>query len=423
MSYPIPAFKITLDDQDITAKFASRLVSLSLSECRGEESDQLDITLTDADGQLAIPRRGARINVQIGWADSGLVDKGLFTVDEVEHSGAPDLLTLRARTASLIDTFRQVNEYSFSNTTVGGIIEAIAFRQQLQAGVSEALRNIEVKHMDQTRESDAAFLRRLGKKYDAAATVKNDTLIFMPAGRSKTPSGRDLPAIQITRRLGDSHRFHTAERDSYTGVRAFWHDVNHGGLRRSVVAGVPGNTKRLRTTYTSEADARTVAVAEWQRIQRGQATFEMSLALGNPGLIPQSPVNVSGFKAEIDGMDWIAAKVSHSISDGGFTSRIELETRTEEVEVEREDEVDRDPGITGVIAKWRDLVTKKSGQELEPSTGTRKNRKAIAGAAANPKTLPHLYANRQTAQHAARSKWATITERRNVIKDNSDMPV
>jgi phage protein D len=165
--------------------------------------------------------------------------------------------------------------------------------------------------------------------------------------------------------------------------------------------------------------ARTVAVAEWQRIQRGQATFEMSLALGNPGLIPQSPVNVSGFKAEIDGMDWIAAKVSHNMSDGGFTSRIELETRTEEVEVEHEDEVDRDPGITGVIAKWRDIVTKKNGQELEPTTGARKHKKPLAGANTNPKTLERLYANRQSAQRAADREWAKILERRQIISENN----
>jgi hypothetical protein len=104
-------------------------------------------------------------------------------------------------------------------------------------------------------------------------------------------------------------------------------------------------------------------------------------------------------------MDWIAAKVLHNMSDGGFTSRIELETRTEEVEVEREDEVDRDPGITGVIAKWRDIVTKKNGQELELSTGARKHKKPLAGADANPKILPRIYANRQTAQHAAKGEW------------------
>jgi len=285
MGYPIPAFKITLDGRDLTAKFASRLVSLNLTECRSDNADELTITLSDTDGQLAVPSKGARINVQIGWQDSGLVDKGVFTVDEIEHSGAPDVLTLRARTASLIDTFRQPMERSFHDTTLGAVIEVIAFQQELKAGIADALRNVPVKHLDQTRESDAAFLRRLGKKYDAAATVKNDTLLFMPAGRSKTASGRDLPVIRITRNLGDRHRYHSAERDSYSGVRVFWHD-DRQSMRRSVVAGVPGNSKRLRTTYASEADARVAAIAEWQRIQRGAATLELSLAIGDPVIPP-----------------------------------------------------------------------------------------------------------------------------------------
>ncbi|SFD28287.1 phage late control D family protein [Collimonas sp. OK412] len=406
MEYPIPAFKITLDGQDITGKFAPRLVSLDLTECRSDSADELSITLSDTDGQLAIPGKGARINVQIGWQESGLVDKGVFTVDEIEHSGAPDVLTLRARTASLIDTFRQPQERSFHDTTLGTVIEVIAFQQELKAGIAEALRGVKIAHLDQTRESDAAFLRRLGKKYDAAATVKNDTLLFMPAGRSKTASGRDLPVIRITRNLGDRHRYHSAERDSYSGVRVFWHDDRHG-QRRSVVAGLPGNSKRLRTTYANEADARTAAVAEWQRIQRGAATLELSLAIGDPALMPQSPVAVVGFKTEIDHQDWLTAKVRHSISDAGFTSSIELETRTEEAEVEREDEVDLDPGVTGVITKWRDKVAKKQGEQL-------------AGSRSNPKSLAHIYASKQTAVRAAKLEWEKIQERRQIIAENSE---
>ena len=406
MDYPIPAFKITLDGRDITAKFAPRLVNLNLTECRSDNADELTITLSDTDGQLAVPSKGARINVQIGWQESGLVDKGVFTVDEVEHSGAPDVLTLRARTASLIDTFRQPVERSFHDTTLGAVIEVIAFQQELKAGIADALRNVPIKHLDQTRESDAAFLRRLGKKYDAAATVKNDTLLFMPAGRSKTASGRDLPVIQITRNLGDRHRYHSAERDSYSGVRVFWHDDRHS-LRRSVVAGVPGNSKRLRTTYASEADARAAAVAEWQRIQRGAATLELSLAIGDPALMPQSPVAVVGFKNEIDHQDWLTAKVTHSISDAGFTSGIELETRTEEAEAEREDQVDPDPDITGVITKWRDKVSRKQGEQL-------------AGSRSNPKALTHIYSSKQTAARAAKLEWANIQERRQIIAENSE---
>ncbi|WP_442783280.1 contractile injection system protein, VgrG/Pvc8 family [Collimonas fungivorans] len=406
MAYPIPAYKITLDNQDITGKFATRLVNLTLTECRGGDADELSITLSDADGQLAIPSKGARINVQFGWSDSGIVDKGVFTVDEIEHSGAPDVLTLRARTASLIDTFRQAQERSFHDTTLGAVIEVIAFQHDLIAGIADALRNVPVKHLDQTRESDAAFLRRLGKKYDAVATVKNDTLIFMPAGRGKTKSGKNLPKITITRDQGDGHRFHSAERDSYSGVRVFWHDDKHG-LRRSVVAGAPGNSKRLRTTYASEADARTAAVAEWQRIQRGLATFELSLALGNPALTPESPVGVLGFKDTIDSMDWVASKVTHNLTNTGYGARIEMETRTEEAEVEREDQVDPDPGITGVTASWRDKVSKKQGEQL-------------AGSRARPKALPHIYTSKQSAARSAKLEWAKIQERRAIIAENGD---
>ena len=329
MSDHTPDFLVTLDGRDLTAIIRPRLISLTLTECRDESADQLDIALDDTDGQLAVPSKGAKIHLHIGWEHSGLVDKGTFTVDEVEHSGAPDTITLRARTANLIDTFRQIEEHSFHDTTLGAIIEVIAFRQQLTAGIAEALRNVNIKHIDQTRESDAAFLRRLGKRYDAVATVKNDTLIFLPASFSQTVSGKPLPTIHITRQSGDGHHYHSAERDSYTGVRVFWQDDKQG-LRQSVIAGTAENAKRLRTTYASDTDARTAAVAEWLRIQRGLATFELNLAVGNPALMPQSPIIVSGFKAAIDRVDWLTEKVTHSIGSGGFTTCIALETKTED---------------------------------------------------------------------------------------------
>ncbi|KAF3999208.1 contractile injection system protein, VgrG/Pvc8 family [Glaciimonas immobilis] len=406
MNDRIPDFRVTLDDRDLTAILRPRLISLTLTECRNESADQLDLALDDTDGLLAIPSKGATIHLYIGWKHLGLVDKGSFTVDEVEHSGAPDTITLRARTANLIDTFRQVEEHSFHNTTLGAIIEMIAFRQQLTAGIADGLRDVAVKHIDQTRESDAAFLRRLGKKYDAVATVKNDTLIFTPASRSQTVSGKQLPTIIITRQAGDGHRYHSAERDSYTGVRVFWHDDKHG-LRRSVVAGAPGSAKRLRTTYATEADARTAAVAEWARIQRGLATFELTLSVGNPLLMPQSPVIVSGFKAVIDSVEWLTAKVTHSIGAGGFTTGIEMETKTEEAEVEREQQTDPDPGITGVTAHWHDKVSHQRGEEL-------------AGTRAKTKALDHRYASKQTASRAVKLAWANIEERRTIIAENGD---
>ncbi|MEB0137981.1 MULTISPECIES: contractile injection system protein, VgrG/Pvc8 family [unclassified Undibacterium] len=418
MSHPQAAFKITLDEQDLTARIAPRLLSLTLSEASGDDSDQLDLQLDDADGQLALPPRGATIRLQIGWAESGqsgqsggaygLIDKGSFTVDEIEHSGAPDTLTLRARTANLIDQFRLAQDNSFHATTLGSIIELIAFRNELAAGIAESLRDILVAHVDQTRESDAAFLRRLGKQYDAVATVKNHTLLFLPINQSRALSGKELAVIRLNRHSGDSHRYHSAEREHYSGVRAFWYDSQEA-MRRSVVAGAPGNSKRLRSTYATPAEARQAAQAEWQRQQRGLATLELTLALGNPALMPQSPVIVNGYKDEIDQTAWLAVKVSHQLSAAGFTTRLELATLTAPADTEGEGDdqadTDPDPDITGVAAKWHDSISKNQGR-------------AIAGAGAKLKTLTYSYASKQSAQRAANLEWAKIRERREMLLEN-----
>src|SRR5689334_4403853 len=95
--YPQPSYRIQLGDRDITPTVDARLISLSLTECRGGEADQLDLCLDDSDGALAIPAKGATLTLAIGWVGGGLVDKGSFIVDEAEHSGAPDQVTIRAR--------------------------------------------------------------------------------------------------------------------------------------------------------------------------------------------------------------------------------------------------------------------------------------------------------------------------------------
>jgi len=405
MTTTAPAFRVVIEEKDITTPVSARLCSITLRECRGDEADQLDIELDDSDGKLKLPPMGAKISFALGWLGKPLVDKGAFVVSEVEHSGTPDKVTIRARSASMIDAFRQQRDRSFHETTLGAVIDAIAAGNGLASGIYKNLRAIEIKHLDQTHESDSALLRRLGKKYDAVATVKNDVLLFIPVNESRTASGKPLPVVKVVRALGDQHRYHTSESDAYSGVRAFWMDEKYG-RRRSVVAGQAGNSKRLRTTFANEQDARVAAVAEWQRIERGLATFEMQLALGDPSIMPQSPVTLSGFKPEIDATEWLSKTVSHSITASGFTSRIEFETKTEPAESERELDHDPEEGITGVRANWKDKARAKTGSQL-------------AGKSENVKTLKHTYATKQSAKRAAALEWAKIREVREIIAENN----
>ncbi len=325
MSHRIPAFRVTLDGQDLTRRIAPRLLDLTLTEQRASEADQLDLRLHDHDGRLALPRRGAELTVALGWQDGGVVDKGVYRVDEVEHSGAPDTVTLRARSADLTAALRARRDRSWDDTTLGEVVRTLAGNHGLTPRIAPALDRVAVPHLDQTGESDAALLSRLGKQHDAVATIKAGRLLFLPIGRGETAAGEPLPAATLTRRDGDSHRYHVADREAYSGVRAYWHDRD-GANRRSVLVGASGNAKRLRETFASEQAAREAAEAEWQRLQRGVGSLSLTLAWGRPDLYPEQPCRVRGFKAEIDATDWLIVKVTHSLGGAGFTTAVEMET-------------------------------------------------------------------------------------------------
>jgi phage protein D len=328
MKQPTPEYHITLDGRDLTRKIAPRLVSLSLSESRSDEADTLDITLDDSDNKLAIPKRGAVLRVAFGWSDTGVVDKGSYTVNEVEHAGAPDVLTIRARSASMTNAMGERIERSWHGETLGAIVRKIAGKHSLKPAIGDALSKLVISHIDQTHESDMSFLTRLAKRYDAVMNVKDANLLFMPIGRGTTASGKKLDSIELTRAEGDSHRYHVSERENYAGVRAFYHATGRA-KRKSVVVGGGNNhsLKVLPETYATEADAQAAAMAELSRTQRSQATMDYTLALGRPDLYPELPVYLSGFKPDIDDESWLAKRVRHTIADGGYTTALELEMR------------------------------------------------------------------------------------------------
>ena len=104
------------DKKDISQLVSTRLMGLTLTDSRGFEADQLDIQLNDADGMLSLPPRGAILSLGLGWKNEPLTYKGEYTVDEVEHSGAPDSLTIRARSADLRGALTNQQERSFHRT-------------------------------------------------------------------------------------------------------------------------------------------------------------------------------------------------------------------------------------------------------------------------------------------------------------------
>lgn len=336
-----PSYRITLNGRDLTPTLDSRLQSLTLTDNRMGEVDQLDLVLDDTDGGLELPRRGVEIQVFLGWEDEGLVDKGRFIVDEVEHSGPPDLLSIRARSADLRKSLTIRHERSWHRTTVGAIITKLARENELKPLVAASLAKKPVPHMDQTSESDLSFLTRLGRQFDALATVKNGALLFLPLGASLSASGSPLPVAHIERADGDRHRFCVADGWSYKAVVATWQDskgakkgevlveLGKNGYRELGKGAKPDSqsTKVLRHQYATKANAVRAAKSELARIQRSAATFHINLAQGQGELTTEQPATLTGWKPGIDGASWLISKVTHQLDDNGYTSQLEMELR------------------------------------------------------------------------------------------------
>ncbi len=192
-----PAFSIVIEGKDVTTVLDTRLMSLTLTDNRGFEADQLDLELDDADGLIALPRRGAVIQLALGWKGQPLFPKGAFTVDEIEHSGAPDRLTIRARSADFRETLNTRREKSWHQTTVGEVVKEIAARHNLKVALGKDLTDKALDHMDQTNESDASFLMKLARQYGAIASVKDGNLLFIRQGQGRTASSCRLSPSRV----------------------------------------------------------------------------------------------------------------------------------------------------------------------------------------------------------------------------------
>lgn len=328
---PVPAWQVTLDGQDLTEAMRPRLSALTLTEKRGEEADSVEITLNDHDGAMAIPSSEATLSVAIGWAKgtgvtAGLVDKGSYVMDEPSWSGPPDMLALIGRAADLTAGLRKRRDESWIDQPLSAIVSKVAQRNGLTPRTHALFAQIRVPAMQQNAKSDIAFIRELGRRYDAVATIKAGTLIFAPIGIGSTAGGTPLPGLTITKAMVTGQYGWTRKRrDEHDGVEAQWQD-KRGAKKQLVTVGGTENARRLKRTYANESDARAAAEAAKRRDARNAAEFSLTLAYGDASLTPERPVALSGFKSEIDAGSWQIAEVIHRVDgSGGFVTELKLD--------------------------------------------------------------------------------------------------
>lgn len=362
-----PVAKLSINGKPFNTDALSRIISISLTDKSGFEADELTVSLSDHDGALALPPKSAEITIALGYIETGIVDKGSYKITEVSWSGAPDTLHITAQSADTSDRFSEAKEKSWHKTSLKEIIESIAAANGYTPIIGKAYQDEKIDHIDQSNESDAAFLSRLAERYDAIATVKHGRLLFVSSGEATTASGQPLPTIRITRNSGDQYTFRYSNTESYNAVRAYYidkqtgkkHEVvitedNYDPVKKTVTTTKQYKTKRkdgkthktttkevteikqadttgkkiktLRHTYQSPKTAATGARAAYKKLKRGAMEFDISLAVGRPDVAPESPVTLQGFKPEIDAEKWVGKETVHTLDSNGLTTAVKLQS-------------------------------------------------------------------------------------------------
>lgn len=329
-----PAIMLSLDDgSDLTDKVNPRLIALTLTEKRSEAADRLELTLHNHDRAIEPPSVGALLTLSIGWASGtdvavGMVTKGAFKVDEVERGGPPDIITVRARSADLASDYKRRRTAIWKETTLGAILSAIAARNGLTPRIHGDLAGRAVTVIEQANKSDMAFVRDLGRRYDAVAGPKAGALIFMPIGAATTAGGAPLPRIALTRQSGWAWSFRHAARDEQDGAEADWQD-QASGRRQRVTGGGSGNgrgRRKLKRVYASEAEAQAAIAGDATKRRRGAFTLDYDLALGDPAIIPNARVSLTGWDSQIDALGWLVDEVTHKLDASGLNTTVKLES-------------------------------------------------------------------------------------------------
>lgn len=317
-----PCFQVVANGNDISETIFKLFESISITDKTGIESDTCEISLIDDPAQpIAMPARGAELKVSIGY-DDVMVPMGMFVVDEIELSGPPEKMIIRAHAA--VQTESKNGKTSLQSqktrtwpkdTTISSAVMKIAAEHNLTYTVSETLKKVKLPQLAQSDESDLSFLMRLAKRYDAICKPADGKLLFVKRGEIK------LDKIELTRYQVGRWSMNRSSRDSTGTVIAYWHDKAKA-KKHEVTLGDGEPVRLLRHHYPDEKSAQAAAQAALDESKRNEDKLTLELP-GDPALSAESPLLLSNFREGIDG-DWIIDSVMYTINKSvGFSSSIE----------------------------------------------------------------------------------------------------
>lgn len=314
---------------NITTDLAPNLLNFKYSDNEGK-SDEIQIDLEDRDRKWQdpwLPGKGDKITAAIrllNWRKEGEVsqlDCGTFYVDDVSFKGPPDTVNIKALSVPFNKGGKGTEHTrAWENAALPAILGDVAISAGLTLIYDAPVFSYD--RVDQTRETDLVFAKRVAKKEGLSVKVTRDQLVIYDEFSYESKS----TVRSITRGESDviSYSFNEAAADEqYKTVEVSYFD-NKKKKNVKYVYKVPGVEKGPTMKVNKRAknidEAMRWAKAE-ARIKNKQSRTAKLTMLGDENLIQGITVELKNFGA-FNGKYFIESS-GHNVT-GGYTVDIDL---------------------------------------------------------------------------------------------------
>lgn len=313
-----PDFSILINGSENIPK--ERIIFIKTHDEAGIISDSCEFEFDDFDDALSFPNTEAKVEVFLGYKETGLTKIGTYFVKEIFVDGARKSVRIKANAASkaMRSQKTKTNEGSLIN-----LVNQMSNNFDMESACDENLEEMELEDFPQFAESDMSYVTRLAQKNGAVAKPVDGHLVLANADSGKSMSGKSLPTkyIDATDVAGYSCVFKETESGGGSGtVYVNWYDKNTGEYYLEH-AGEGAPEIELKEIFATKEQALAAARAKFKRTSKENKTLRFSTA-GRTDLFAESPLVLHGFSQKIP-VNWIISHVEHQLSSNGFLTSVD----------------------------------------------------------------------------------------------------
>lgn len=322
--------ELTYEGVNISDDIAPFLLSFRYGDNGTNRADDLQITLQDREGRWRrdwFPSDGDQIKASIVtryWEDGTprRLFCGSFQVDAIGYGGPPDTIQISAVSWPVASGLKnEEKSKAWEKVTFSQIANRIAEIAGLTCQFETE--DVSYDRMDQSQQTDIAFLAQLAEKEGATVKVTNEAIVVYDDVRMES-----MPPVRVIERGVSRVKTYDFQRGiidaAYASCTLTYSDVGHNQKRTITgtyaIPGAKGPTLKIQERVESTAEAVRYARNELRRRNREAQKARFAL-MGDTELVQGVTIQVKGY-GKFDGIYFVET-ASHSIGGGGFETSID----------------------------------------------------------------------------------------------------